>query len=219
MNKTRGKFITVEGQDGAGKTTNIGYIHRLLERHNVEVILTREPGGTKLGEDLRHLVLEGHDHRIDATTELLLIFAARAQHLAEIIRPTLDRGTWVLCDRFTDATYAYQGGGRGVPREHIHTLQTLVQDGLQPDLTLLLDVDIDTGLARSQQRGPDRPDRFEQEKVVFKQRVRSEYLRLAEQHPDRIQIVDASTEIAQVQCQIDRIILAFMEEHVAPAVE
>lgn len=206
MNNSRGKFITVEGQDGAGKTTNIAHVQELLEQYGIAVLSTREPGGTKLGENLRRLILDGHEHKIDATAELLLIFAARAQHLEETIVPALNRGTWVLCDRFTDATFAYQGGGRGLPMEHIQTLQNLVQGDLQPDLTLLLDVDIDTGLARSRRRAAEHPDRFEQEQIAFKRRVRKTYLSLAEHYPDRVHVVDASVEIEQVQRQIRHIL-------------
>lgn len=211
MNNSKGKFITIEGQDGAGKTTNIEYVYQLLEQKGLEVLLTREPGGTKLGEDLRSLILNGHDYNIDATAELLLIFAARAQHLAQIIVPALNDGIWVLCDRFTDATFAYQGGGRGLSLEHIQALETLVQGGVRPDITLLLDIDIDTGLSRSQQRGAPRPDRFEREQIAFKRRVRDAYLSLAEQHPDRVHVVDASVELGLVQEQIRQIMQEYLE--------
>lgn len=204
----------MEGQDGAGKTTNVEFVHQLLKRRGVEVLLTREPGGTKLGEDLRHLILDGHDHNIDATAELLLIFAARAQHLAETILPALNAGIWVLCDRFTDATFAYQGGGRDLPMAHIRTLETLVQGNVRPDITLLLDVDINTGLIRSQQRNVVQPDRFEQEEIAFKQRVRDTYLSLAQLHPDRIHVIDASVDLEQVQYQIAQIIQEYVENHV-----
>ena len=213
MSNTRGKFITVEGQDGAGKSTNIAFVHQLLEQRGIDVLLTREPGGTKLGEELRRLILDGHEYNIDATAELLLIFAARAQHLKETITPALNQGSWVLCDRFTDATFAYQGGGRGLPMGHVQQLQTLVQAGLQPDLTLLLDVDINTGLSRARQRAAHQPDRFEGEQILFKTRVRKTYLQLAEQHADRIQVVDASVDIAQVQHQIQCIIDTYLNQH------
>ena len=154
----KGKFITVEGQDGAGKTTNIEFISDQLKQHGIDVLLTREPGGTKLGEELRNLILNGHDLPINDMAELLMMFAARAQHISEVIKPAIRAGTWVLCDRFTDATFAYQSGGRGLPPHSVETLQRLVQGELQPDLTLLLDVDLSTGQARSRQRnsGQDR---------------------------------------------------------------
>ena len=211
MNKVQqGKFITVEGQDGAGKTTNIKCIRDLLTQKNIDVLLTREPGGTKLGEKLRHLMLNSHDIEIDNVTELLLMFAARAQHLTETIKPALSAGTWVVCDRFTDATFAYQSGGRGLPTHYVETLQRLVQGDLQPDLTLLLDVDLAVGQARSHQREVER-DRFESEQTAFKQRVRDAYLDLARQHPDRIFVIDASVDLSQVHNQIRQVFNRFLE--------
>ena len=211
MNKVQqGKFITVEGQDGAGKTTNIKFIRDLLTQKNIDVLLTREPGGTKLGEKLRHLMLNSHDIDIDNVTELLLMFAARAQHLTETIKPALSAGTWVVCDRFTDATFAYQSGGRGLPTHYVETLQRLVQGDLQPDLTLLLDVDLAVGQARSHQREVER-DRFESEQTAFKQRVRDAYLDLARQHPDRIFVIDASVDLSQVHNQIRQVFNRFLE--------
>lgn len=198
----KGKFITVEGQDGAGKTTNLEFVHRKLQSSGFDVLLTREPGGTALGERLRELILGGHDLNIDAMAELLLMFAARAQHLAEIIVPALDSGRWVLCDRFTDATYAYQGGGRDLPCSYVQTLETLVQGQLRPDLTLLLDVDPDTGARRSRRRCGD-PDRFESEQIAFKRKVRQVYLDLARRHPGRIAVIDAAADLKQVQRQIE----------------
>ena len=219
MSNLRGKFVTVEGVDGAGKTTNIEFIYQLLEQAGLEVLLTREPGGTKLGEDLRNLILDGHEHNIDAVAELLLIFAARAQHLAEVIEPALSKGAWVLCDRFTDATFAYQGGGRGLSTAHIQTLETLVQDSLRPDVTLLLDVDIDTGLARSNRRNSGQPDRFEREQLAFKQRVRDTYLSLAAQHRERVHVIDASLELPEVQRQIRQIMQPYLQTYVDRSVE
>ena len=213
MNKGRkGKFITVEGQDGAGKTTNIDYIHDLLKQKNIHVLMTREPGGTKLGEELRRLILNAHDIDIDDVTELLLMFAARAQHITEIIRPALNAGTWVLCDRFTDATFAYQSGGRGLPPDYVETLQQLVQGDLEPDLTILLDVDLSTGQARSRQRNTEH-DRFESEQMAFKQRVRDAYLGLARRYPNRICVIDASFDLSQVQEQILQVLNRFVEDN------
>jgi len=206
----RGKFITVEGQDGAGKTTSIRFVERLIRDRNIELLVTREPGGTKLGEELRRIVLEGHEFQIDSMAELLMVFAARAQHLSESILPALSDGVWVLCDRFTDATFAYQSGGRGLPRENVESLETLVQQNLRPDLTLLLDVDIETGRTRASQRRQARADRFESEETGFNNRVRETYLDLARNHPDRIRIVDASLPLAAVEEKISGILMRFI---------
>lgn len=198
-----GLFITVEGQDGAGKTTNIEFVRELLSSSGLDVLETREPGGTGLGEALRELVLHGADP-ISADAELLVIFAARAQHLAEIIRPALQAGRCVLCDRFTDATYAYQGGGRGIPVDRIATLEDLVQGQLRPDLTLLLDVD--PRLGRDRSRGRSQPDRFEGEAQEFRRRVRRAYLERAREHPDRIKLVDAGRPLPEVRRCIEAIV-------------
>jgi dTMP kinase len=208
MNTPRGRFITVEGQDGAGKTTNLELVRRLLEAAGKEVVLTREPGGTQLGEQVRQWVL--HGQALDPHAELLLIFAARAQHLAEVIRPALAAGRWVLCDRFTDATYAYQGAGRALGQDSIALLEQLVQDELRPDLTLLLDVDVATGKSRAGARGA--PDRFEVEDTAFKQAVRARYLELAAEHPGRIRVVDAGRELPAVQRDIEAIVRSFLEQ-------
>ena len=211
MNKVpKGKFITVEGQDGAGKTTNIKFIRDQLKQSGIDVLLTREPGGTKLGEELRNLMLSVHDLAINDMAELLMMFAARAQHISQVIRPAIRAGTWVLCDRFTDATFAYQSGGRGLPPHSVETLERLVQGDLQPDLTLLLDVDLSTGQARSRQRNAGR-DRFESEQMAFKQRVRDAYLDLARQQPNRICVIDASLELSEVQKQILNVLNRFVE--------
>ncbi len=205
---SRGRFITVEGQDGAGKTTNLPVIRDILEQAGVRFIETREPGGTPCGEALREIVLNRDDMDIAPITELLTIFAARAQHIYEVIEPALDSGKWVLCDRFTDATYAYQGGGRGIPVDSIALLEAMVQGTLQPDLTLLFDVDVDTGNVRAQQRG--QADRFEAEQDAFKQAVRREYLELAERHPRRIKVIDASRPLEQVVHQVQSHVAAFL---------
>lgn len=191
-----GLLITVEGQDGAGKTTNIEFVCELLGSAGLDVLETREPGGTRLGEALRELVLHSPDP-IAAEAELLVIFAARAQHLAEVIRPALQAGRCVLCDRFTDATYAYQGGGRGIPADRIAVLEDLVQGRLRPDLTLLLDVDPRLGRDRSRSRS--QPDRFESEAEEFQRRVRRVYLERAREHPERIKLIDAGRPLSEVQ--------------------
>jgi len=195
-----GRFITVEGIEGVGKTTNIDFIHELLAKAGKDVVLTREPGGTPLGEAIRELLLDPAYAGMDATCELQLMFAARAEHLAKVIRPALDRGRWVLCDRFTDATYAYQGGGRGIDRDIIARLEQLVQGDFRPDLTLLLDVPVEVGLARANSRGT--PDRFEQEQVDFFGRVRQTYLELAAANSGRYRIIDASLPLEKVQAML-----------------
>lgn len=209
MQTHRGRFITVEGQDGAGKTTHLEQIENLVREAGYEVLRTREPGGTPLGEEIRALVLHRDDLAVDPVAELLLIFAARAQHIAAVIRPALEAGTWVVCDRFTDATYAYQGGGRGVDAALIRALEQGVQGGLRPDLTVLFDIDIATGLRRSG-RDPG-PDRFESEATAFKQRVRDAYLRRARAEPQRIRVVDAEQGLEQVAAAVAAIVHQYIE--------
>lgn len=193
----KGMFITVEGIEGVGKSTNMEFIHRQLQAAGRDVLVTREPGGTPLAEAIRALLLDPDYTGMDTLCELQLVFAARAEHLAKVIRPALDAGQWVLCDRFTDATYAYQGGGRGVDTAIIARLEDLVQGGFRPDLTLLLDVPVATGLARASQRGA--LDRFEQEQAAFFERVRQAYLELARHHPGRYRVIDASQPLEAVQ--------------------
>ena len=196
----KGKFITVEGIEGVGKTTNIGFIHQQLQAVGRDVVLTREPGGTPLGEAVRGLLLDPEYTGMDSTCELQLMFAARAEHLAKVVWPALEKGQWVLCDRFTDATYAYQGGGRGIDTSVIARLEELVQGDFRPDLTLLLDVPVEIGLARAGKRGA--LDRFEQEKVEFFERVRSAYLELARRYPERYRVIDAGQPLEAVQQQL-----------------
>lgn len=196
----RGRFITVEGTEGVGKTTNLDFVQQVLEAKGVEVVRTREPGGTPLAEDIRSLLLTPREEPVADLAELLLMFAARAQHLDQVIRPALAAGQWVLCDRFTDATYAYQGGGRRMDTSQISVLEKLVQQELRPDLTLLLDLPVDVGLSRARARSA--PDRFEAEQVQFFEAVRNQYLRRAEQEPERFAIIDATPELPKVQQQI-----------------
>ena len=205
----RGKFITIEGQDGAGKTTNIEVIKQFLETNDISFVQSREPGGTVLGESIRALILNSGDDRIGDKAELLLMFAARAQHIQDVIEPALNRGDWVLCDRFTDATYAYQGGGRGMNMKDISELENTVQGRLRPDLTVLLDLPVELGESRAGQRSE--PDRFEQQKLNFKQQVRDCYLSRALKEPDRIKVVDASLSIDQVSDSIQLIMNAFID--------
>lgn len=194
------RFITLEGGEGVGKTTNLTFIEQYLRGHGLEVIRTREPGGTPLGEKVRSLLLDST--HMDSRAELLLVFAARTQHIADVIRPALDAGHWVLCDRFTDASYAYQGGGRGIESSVIGFLERWVQQGVQPDLTLLLDASPDVGLARARNRGT--ADRFELEQLSFFENVRQAYLDRAAAQPQRIKRVDASGSLEEVQDELAR---------------
>jgi len=188
--RRKGLFITIEGVEGAGKSPNIRVIEEFLSEWKLDYILTREPGGTLIAEEIRELLLKHHEEKMDATTELLLIFAARAQHLSTKIRQTLAEGTWVLCDRFTDATYAYQGAGRGLDVKLISQLERLVQDNLRPDLTVIFDLDPSVGLERARQRG--QLDRIESQKLEFFQRVREGYQNIASREGDRCLLIDAS---------------------------
>ncbi|MEA2078808.1 MAG: dTMP kinase [Pseudomonadota bacterium] len=201
---TRGHFITLEGGEGAGKSTNLDYIRRRLEAAGLVLQVTREPGGTPLGERVRELLLDPDHAGMGSDAELLLMFAARAQHLHELILPALEKGRWVLCDRFTDATYAYQGGGRGIDGGRIRLLEDWVQQGFQPDMTLLFDLPVELGLKRAGKRGA--LDRFEQEQKDFFQQVREAYLQRARQDPERFRIIDAGQELASVQQQLDHVI-------------
>ncbi len=204
MTDVRGKFITVEGIEGAGKSSNLDFIRGLLEEAGQQVLFTREPGGTPLGEEIRDLLL-GHKHTgMGDDTELLLMFAARAEHLEQKIRPALEAGIWVLCDRFTDASYAYQGGGRGIGKERIRALEAWTQGDLRPDLTLLLDLPVETGLARAGKRSD--PDRFEKEETRFFELVRNTYLEIAWNEAGRVKVVDASQPLDQVQIRIAEIL-------------
>ncbi|WP_347331305.1 dTMP kinase [Marinimicrobium locisalis] len=196
----QGRFITVEGTEGVGKSTNLAFIQQWLEGQGHQVLVTREPGGTPLAEEVRSLLLAPRKEPVAPTAELLLIFAARAQHLELVVKPALARGTWVLCDRFTDSTYAYQGGGRGFDQSAIAELESLVQGELRPDLTVLLDIDVETGLARASARSE--PDRFEGEAVAFYERVRAVYRALAARAPERYRIVDAGQPLERVQQDI-----------------
>jgi len=208
QDQINGRFITIEGSEGGGKSTNLAFVRSLLEGQGCSVIETREPGGTELGEAIRELLL-GHRHDGMADdSELLLMFAARSEHLERVIRPALADGHWVLCDRFTDATYAYQGGGRGISTERISQLEQWVQQGLQPDLTLLLDIPVAEGLERTKGRTQG-PDRFEQQQLDFFERVRECYLDRARALA-RFRIIDASQPLARVQQQLETELKAFL---------
>ncbi len=202
----KGKFITLEGVEGVGKSTNLEVIQAFLAGKGVNFIVTREPGGTPVAEEIRELLLANRDEKLHELSELLLVFAARSQHLEELIKPALERGVWVLCDRFTDATYAYQGGGRSLNLSTIAALEDLAQGQLRPDLTFILDLDPQVGLARASNRGE--LDRFEQEKLPFFSRVRDTYLARAAAEPERCKVIDASASIEEVEQQLVTILEA-----------
>lgn len=204
--RTAGRFVTLEGGEGVGKSTNMAFVAAHLRAAGLEVVTTREPGGTPLAEAIRQLLLFGGDEPMAPLTELLLVFAARAQHLARVIEPALQRGAWVLCDRFTDATYAYQGGGRGLDRAAIAALERLVQGTREPDLTLYLDLPVEAAQARLD--GRER-DRFEREELAFFQRVRETYLSRAAEAA-RFRIIDAGLPLAEVQVQLARTLDEFL---------
>lgn len=200
----RGRFITVEGIEGVGKTTNIDFLVQAIEEHDHSVLTTREPGGTPAAERIREILVEHGEEPVPAVAEMLLMFAARSLHVSNVIRPALEAGTWVVCDRFTDASRAYQGGGRALPGHYIETLAEWVHGDLVPDLTVLLDAPVEVGLARAGQRGE--PDRFERERVDFFTRVRDTYLELAAAEPERFAIVDANRDLRDVRADIESIV-------------
>jgi dTMP kinase len=197
----RGIFITIEGVEGVGKSTNIEFIKQYLGNLNIDYLVTREPGGTLLAENIRDLLLSIGDDSPVELCELLLIFSARAQHIEKVIEPALKGGTWVICDRFTDATYAYQGGGRGMNAKLISELETMVQGSLRPDLTIILDLDPETGLSRARNRGE--LDRFEREHVDFFMKVREVYLQIATNYPKRCAVINAGNELDEVSRDIE----------------
>ncbi len=196
--------MTLEGTEGVGKSTNLQFISAYLKERGIDLLVTREPGGTPLAEELRHLLLKNREESFDPTAELLTVFAARAQHLNSVIRPALSEGRWVLSDRFTDATYAYQGAGRCLDLDLIERLEMIVQGDLRPDTTILLDIDVVVGLERARNRAA--LDRFEQEELNFFERVRQGYADRVAQHPDRYEVVDAARSLDQVQASIKTIL-------------
>lgn len=196
----RGRFITIEGIEGVGKSTNMDFLAELIEARGHTVMKTREPGGTPIAEEIRHILKEHGDEPLPDVAELLLMFAARSINVNNAIRPALERGTWVISDRFTDSTRAYQGGGRGVSRDSIEWLAQLVHGDLQPDLTILLDAPVETGLRRADRRGAR--DRFEVEQLAFFAQVRDTYLALAAAEPERFAVVDCSQDLASVQAAL-----------------
>ncbi|MGB0692105.1 MAG: dTMP kinase [Pseudomonadales bacterium] len=206
---TQGRFITIEGVEGVGKSTNIALVKSLLEERGYEVLLTREPGGTPTGERIREILLDKNEQAMTAMTELLLVFAARSQHVSQVIMPALAAGQWVISDRFTDSSYAYQGGGRELGIEIVAALEAQVLADFRPDLTIVLDVDIATGLERATREAE--ADRFESEQASFFQRVRETFLTLAE--ADRYRVIDAGQPIEQVQVDLTEVIVEFIGSH------
>ena len=206
----RGKFITVEGGEGVGKSSNIEFIANTLRDKGIDCIVTREPGGTPLAEEIREVLIQRRDEKVCPDTELLLMFAARAQHLNEKILPALEAGKWVVCDRFTDATYAYQSGGRELPSEKVAILETFVQGTLRPGLTLLLDAPVEVGMSRASKHAA--LDRFEEEKIEFFNRVRDTYLARANAEPERFTVLDASQTLEQVQSDLACVLTTLTRE-------
>jgi dTMP kinase len=208
---TRGKFITIEGTEGAGKSTALSFIQAYLVRAKVDIFLTREPGGTEIAEEIRKVLLyPASSETMSPNTELLLMFAGRAQHISQCILPALEAGLWVVSDRYVDASYAYQGGGRGIDMKKITMLDQLVVGDVYPDLTLLFDVPAELGVARTEKRGSQK-DRIEHERVEFFMRVRDAYLERAKQDVKRIKMIDASQPLPAVQAQIVSVLDAFLE--------
>ncbi|MCO7225872.1 dTMP kinase [Pleionea sp. CnH1-48] len=204
-----GQFITIEGGEGVGKTTNIQFVESLLQQEGIEYLLTREPGGTPFAEEIRELLLAKRDENVSSDAELLLMFAARAQHVAEKIKPALAKGSWVIGDRFTDASFAYQGGGRGIDWARIEQLEQWTLQSFKPCFTLLLDVDPQIGMQRAANRGE--LDRFEIENLEFFNQVRAGYQRRVAEDPERFALIDASVSLEQVQEQIKTQLLAFIK--------
>lgn len=205
----KGAFITLEGTEGVGKTTCLGFVQDALVAAQIPTVVTREPGGTALGEKIRDWILRGNHGELSAQTETLLMFAARAYHLERVIRPALEAGQWVICDRFSDATVAYQGGGRLADKAWIKSLRSAVHGDSEPDLTLLLDAPVEVGLNRIRTRAPDH---FERENQDFFRRVRTAYLELARDEPHRIKVIDASLSLSEVGSRIATRMAAFLRE-------
>ena len=207
----KGLFLVLEGGEGVGKTTNMAFIQDYLKTHKVEFEYSREPGGTPLAEAIRDLILVKRDEQMSNMTELMLMFAARAQHLDQKILPTLESGRWLVCDRFTDATYAYQGGGRGFDKELIEQLESTVQGKLRPDCTIILDADVEVGFARARARAE--LDRMESESKAFHENVRQAYLERANAQPEKYAVVDASQDLASVQADIAKVLDRLMTQN------
>jgi len=213
--KLSGRFITLEGIEGVGKSTHLTYIESYLTQREIAVITTREPGGTAIAESLRKVLLNQQEESLTQQAELLLLFASRAQNIAHLIQPALAANKWVLCDRFTDASYAYQGYGRGIPLAEIAGLEQWVQGNLRPDLVLVFDAPVHVALRRAKGRG--KPDRIEAENKAFFERVRKGYLERAAQFPERYKVIDASVPLSKVRIQLEQVLVEFLaccQEHV-----
>ena len=208
MSTNRGMFVTLEGSEGVGKTTSLNFIKAYIESHGHKVVTTREPGGTPMAEEIRDILLLERDEKVDEQTELLLMFAARCQHVSQVINPALDAGHWVLCDRFVDASYAYQGGGRGINFSKIEEIEKFCLGDFKPDLTILLDMSVEEGIARTKKRGA--ADRFEIEKMDFYENIRQAYLKRAAQEPHRVKTVDAQPNIEIVQASLKNVLESFI---------
>ena len=206
----RGRFITIEGVEGVGKSTNIAFIQSMLDGKGIPFLATREPGGTELGEGIRRLLLDKGQHDMTAVTELLLMFAARVQHVEQVIKPALSVGQWVICDRFTDSSYAYQGGGRELPIEMITSLEKLAINDFRPDCTFILDMPVETGLSRAENVGEK--DRFESEQAEFFNRVRDVFITRAKEDK-RFHIVNAAQALEQVQAEIRDALIPLIDDH------
>lgn len=206
-----GQFITIEGIEGVGKTTAIEFVHNQLLQYGVNVTVTREPGGTEISEKIRQLLLQHHEEIMASDTELLLMFASRAQHIASLIKPNLDSGRWVLCDRFTDASFAYQGGGRGIAETRIQEIAEWTHKGIQPDYVLLMDAPVEIALSRAKRRGD--PDRIESEQHHFFERVRQTYLKRAASDPSRYIVIDAGLALDNVATQLKSAVRSIIEVH------
>ncbi|MDH5434779.1 MAG: dTMP kinase [Gammaproteobacteria bacterium] len=204
MKSSKGKFITLEGTEGVGKSTCMSFVKEYLESKGIQTWLTREPGGTPLAEDLRKLLLTNREETVENKTELLMMFAARCQHVNQVIKPALDAGKWVICDRYVDASYAYQGGGRGISFEEIRTIEQWCFGDFKTDLTILLDMPVEIAMKRARKRSS--PDRIESEKIDFFERIRTAYMQRANDEPDRIYVVDAEPSIGIVQKNIKSIL-------------
>jgi len=207
----RGRFITIEGIEGTGKSTNIAFLKSLVKEHELEVITTREPGGTPLAEQIRELLLVHREENLPPLTELLLFFASRSVMLKNLVIPALERGDWVICDRFTDATRAYQGAGRGLDISVIEQLADWVHGGLQPDLTVLLDAPAELGISRVKSRGQG--DRMDSQELIFYEKVRTAYLNLAKENPERFVVVDATQSLADVQDAIREAVVPLLRRN------
>ncbi len=207
---TKGKFITIDGVEGAGKSTQIAFIKKYLQKNGIDVILTREPGGTLLGEGIRNLLLDNKFHSMNSDTELLLMFAARNEHIYNKILPSLEKGIWVLSDRFTDASFAYQGGGRKLALDRIEIIEKWVQKKFQADLTIILDLNVNKGLKRITKRSEK--DRIEKEDIDFFNRVRKVFLDRVKKYPNRIKLVDSSKSISAIKNDIKKILDNFIKQ-------